>query len=332
VVGLSIGADLMVLLAAPSYREAAQLIPVLSVAMVLFGLFTVILRAVKIKRPIMSRIVLVALAAVLMTGFSVIMIPWLGSYGAALSTITAMFIVDGILLYLATRARDPFRVQWWRIGRALLSALAAWAVGTRLAGVAGSFHAVLGVCGLMLYPSLLMLTQAIPPDRVRLLLDIAQLVFPRRRRRLELLERVQQLPPSRRAVLEAVVRERAPLEHVAVVEWISPEEASVRLVRALSHVARVEPPPKEIVAKLGQYLLMAGPVAARDDVARGFVEEGINPYTMHQIESTLKLLSDTPKRHWRYMANHGAVEPRPMPFGTEMPASALEQRQAAAGA
>jgi O-antigen/teichoic acid export membrane protein len=328
VVGLSIGADLMVLLAAPSYREAAQLIPVLSVAMVLFGLFTVILRAVKIRRPIASRIVLVSLAAILMTGFSVVMIPWLGSYGAALSTITAMLIVDGILLYRATLARDPFRVQWWRVGRALLCAVAAWAVGTRLAGVAGSFHAVLGVCGIMLYPSLLVLTKAIPPDRAGLLLDIAQLVFPRRRRRLELLERIQQLPPNRRVVLEAVVRERASLEQVAVIEWISPDEACVRFVRAVSHVARVEPPPKETVEKLGHYLLMAGPVSARDDIARGLVEAGIDPYTMHQLDATMKMLVGTPRRHWRYVATH---EPGAHDAAAAFGTPALERRQAAAG-
>jgi O-antigen/teichoic acid export membrane protein len=309
---LTIGADILVLIAAPSYKAAAELVPFLALSVVVFGSFSVILRSSRVVRGVMWRSVLVAVGAILTGGLSILFIPWIGSYGPPLAVIIGMGAVDGALLWLAGRAEDPFVVQWGRFLRVVLSAAIAWAIGTRLAGVAGSLHTVVALIGLALYPALVLLTRAISLDRLRLLGSAGASLLPDRGGRRELVARLDELPVRRRVVLEAVVRDHVPAEQIATQEMIPPAEVSVRLSRAVRQLAGIDAPP-ETDAAIGDLLLMEGPAAAKDTFAVHLADQGVDMYGIHQIQETFDRLRRAPSAAWRdsplLLPGAGAAEP-----------------------
>ncbi|UGS38807.1 oligosaccharide flippase family protein [Capillimicrobium parvum] len=304
VVIMSITADLLVLIAAPSYRDASKLIPILAVSFTMYGFFSIILRFSSIKHSRFWRITSSIMGVALLAAFSPLLIPPLGAYGAALAVICSMGCVLGLLLFLAARSSDPFVPQWGRVGRGFLASVVSWAVGTQLAAAAESInpwlHPLLGLVGLILLPVGLVVSGAVPYYHVPVLRDIVWAALPHPSRRHHVVARVPRLPARRRAVLEAIVRENKPPAQVAAEEHITLDEVYVRLSRAVRQVAEQEAP-EELDGQIGDYLLLRvnESTAAQDAMVLRLKEAGMDTYALHHIESAFDELRRAPRRAWR---------------------------------
>jgi len=301
VVVLSIGADLIVQLAAPSYHDAAEFVPLVSASFVAYGSFMVVLRMSVARIGRLRRVILTTVALLLMAGFSMVLIPWLGVYGAPLATICAMLSVIGFIFWLGSRGNDDVQPQLRRMGLTLACGAASWWVGTHLVGDTQPWQALMGLLGLALFPCLLVLTGAVPWTHVRVLRNVARTTFGDPSvRGIEM--GIVRLPPRRRSVLEQIARDGQPLSRAAQDERISEHEAGARLVRALRDLGGIGAP-TELDGAIGIYLTTDASMSARDAIARRLVASGADPLEIHDLEMALKALRRTRADSWNTPAN-----------------------------
>ena len=298
VLGLTVGADLLVHIASSSYRGAAAYIPLLGVAYACYGGYVVIIRAAQVPRRRLVYACSALTAGALFVGLAIVLIPLIGPYGAPVGEVVGLVSVSLFLLWLMRRVGQPLGVQTGRIFRGAAVCGFCYLLGGRLAPALGYVRWPLELASVLVYPVLLVASGAIPREHVRPLLRIAQATLPRRRRT-PLLQRVDSVPPRRRAVLEAIVRDRRPPALVAAEQGLTVDEVGVRLTRALRQLAGAgDPGAKD--GLLGRYLLSDDGPAQRDAQARELALEGIDPLDIHELDTALTQLRRTPRRVWAH--------------------------------
>jgi len=116
---------LLVLLAAPSFAAAAQYVPAVAFAYVLRGLGDYFRNVFSLeKRPSMNLAVLFVGAFVCLSGYAVL-IPAFRMWGAVIAT-QLSFAAMAVAAFISGQKVRPFRFEFGRIARLLLSATLCW--------------------------------------------------------------------------------------------------------------------------------------------------------------------------------------------------------------
>lgn len=284
VLALAAGADALVQVAPPAYTQAAELIPLLGVAFVVYGFFLVVYRAGDFPHRRRRYIGMSVMAAAVFLISASVLIPRLGGYGAAAaSTIAFASASVGILVYSESGAH-PLRVEWRRIGAAIAIAGLLYVAARAVRQIELAPGIVVAIVVILLYPVLLVCLGLVRRAHLRPLLAIARSVLPMPANRRFLLQRLAELPTADRAALRLLLGHQ---EHDATTG-----RDAMRVLRQLSAVH----PVGEYDAEIASYLLWRGSIPERDEKARELRTAGVDPLELHEMESTLAMLRRLPAR------------------------------------
>lgn len=295
---LVLGADLLVRVAPGAYEEAAPLIPLVGLGLLLQGWYRVLRRSAKFRDKRTWYISLAVVAALVFVGACVVLIPPLETDGAALA-IVAAFLVAAVGMSLRSQlGREPIPFAYGRIVAGLAIAAACFGGARLLGGVAGDLAPLMDIAAVVAYPLLLVATGAIPAAHLAPLRGFARAALPGRARDLDGRVDLNGLDETQRAVLEILVRHRRPADDVAPMLGIPRAELDSSFVAALRLVGGVGDP-SQADAGIGDYLLSSAPVAARDQLWRRLSAQGADALEVDALSLTLERLRRAPVETWR---------------------------------
>lgn len=162
----AMGTDLIRLLAGPAFEASRYIVPFSAFAYVLYGAHAIAASGLSIT----GRSKLVALSMGVAAGTSVVLnlalIPVLGMYGAAISTIVGYLLLAALSGWLSHR---HYPVPW-QLGRAAL--ILAVAGGLAAAALLGPDHVLWRLGCVAAYPALLLGLRVVRPEGARTLLAV----------------------------------------------------------------------------------------------------------------------------------------------------------------
>lgn len=299
--GLFVGANLLVRIAPEGYGEAAPLIPLLGLGVLLYGWFRVIRRTGRFPRRRLWYVGLAVAAAVVFVAAATLLIPPLGPEGAALAVVAAfLFAATGITLR-SQLGPHPIPLGYGRIAVGVLVAGACYAVARPLEGAAGSVGPLVALAALAAYPLILVGTGTVPRAHLMPLRRMALAAVPRGRAsgRSNGAVDLDGLDDVQRALLEVVVRHRRPLRDLAPLVGVTPDALGADVVAALRQLGGAGVGGSSGAdARIGGYLLSTAPVAARDQLWRRLDSEGADALEVDALSLTLERLRRAPAGTW----------------------------------
>ncbi|HST55738.1 MAG TPA: polysaccharide biosynthesis C-terminal domain-containing protein [Solirubrobacteraceae bacterium] len=313
VVLLDVAANGLVLLAGEDYRSAAPLIPLIGLAFVAYGLYVVLVRVIPAERRMLWYSIGAIIAALVQIGLSVILIPWLGAYGAPLATLAGLALGCMLWVSVVTRVEHaPFPFELGRLAglAAIVAALAAvQALGETLwpAGRAAVLALVV-----LAYPALIWKLRVIPREHVRPLLGLARAAIRERVGTHNPTERLPLLDADTRELLTSLTSGRVALAALADRRGVTHERLHADFTAAVRELTELGPSRPELDAapeldarskldaQLGAYLLSPEPEAQRDVIASEIIEAGVDPLELIQLDEAVKRLQARPatRRRW----------------------------------
>ena len=296
VLGLTVTADGLVRIAPPAYADAAPLIPLLAGGFLAHGLLVAVYRVSSFPRKRWLYVASAMVSAAVFLGAALVLIPWLGATGAALSVIVGFLVGAGGMLYLSQTGPSPVRVEYRRIAAGFLLAGGCFILARGVGAWAGPWQPAVEVVALILYPVLLVATGIIPRDELEAIKTVLRAALPRRRRRLHVADRLRSLPPEDFAGLELAIRRQWTIADLASLTGAGVPETHARLARALGRLTGWEGR-DDHDARIGEYLFSELPVADRDVQAREMWAD-VNPADLHRLEEALEQLRRLPGRAW----------------------------------
>jgi len=305
---LGLGASTLVRVAPPEYTAAAPLIPLLGAGFIAQGLLVLANRLGSFPHQRLIYIVTGVVAGFAFVGMSLVLIPWLGAPGAALSVILAFLGAAVVVWGVGQRRGKPVPYEYGRIFGGFALAGACVAAVYVLGGTVGRWSILVGFCGLLAFPVLLVLTRVVPRAHLRPLLRIARAAMPNRADTPKLRGAVRQLESADLAALEMLLRRRWSPSKVAGFLGTPESAVTARAARALCHVGGIQQPDRGIERRLGAYFFSEDSIADRDVLGRQLWQEGVAPADMHVLEMTLKDLKRGRRRVW----NGDDSYPRPL--------------------
>ena len=294
--GLAIGADLLVRIAPGAYADAAPLIPIIGLGFLLRGWFRVLRRSAKFPQRWLWYVWLCVAAGVVFVVACILLIPPLGTYGAALAVVAAFLAASIVMSLRSQLGREPIPFAYGRILGGVVIAAGCYAVAKALGGD-GALAALVDVAALVAYPLLLAATGIVPRAHIAPLRSFAAAALPSRSPSANGRVKLDGLDGSQRAMLELLVRHRRPPQDVAPLIGVSRRELESRFVGALRHVGGVGTP-SDGDAGIGAYLLSSAPVAARDQLWRRLSAQGADALEVDALSLTLERLRRVPDRAW----------------------------------
>jgi O-antigen/teichoic acid export membrane protein len=317
-VALSLGSDLLIRLAAPSYAKAAPLIPWVAGATVVGAVFYATYRASFFRQRRWAYEVLGGVGAFAYAGVGYLLLHTFGPYA-----IPAVAIVVGLLGVIGMDIWDracghtlmiDYRAILLAVALAVLSVVVA-KLGPRYTPVP---RVVADLLVLALYPVLLVLTRVVPRERVGRLMEIASALRPRRLDRRALLVRWPELTVHERdALAAAVLGKPQPVADIARRARVTEAVIYARITRGLRRLARLAPD-RPIDDRIGAYILAQDPMFERDWEAIKLSGDGARLEELHTLEVTYKTL------------RRGARVPRPRrPRRPQLPALPAARTQRA---
>ena len=142
--------ELVTVMAAPAFREAYRVVPVLAGAFVLEGLATIGNVGMPLYRKVKYRPAILVTAGALNVGLNLVMVPRFGAMGAAVS-LCASLGLKFVLEMLVSYRLYPVPYEYWRLARLAAVAAAVYALGEGVpwghlwAGVAGKIGLLLAM-------------------------------------------------------------------------------------------------------------------------------------------------------------------------------------------
>ncbi len=302
-----VGSDVLVRIAAPSYAEAAPLIPLIGLGYVMYGLFIVMMRGAKIANRMFWYRGLAISSGFLYGAFAIVLIPALGSYGAALSIFLSMGVVNAIGFWRIHRGGEPVPFEWGKLFVAFVVALVLWALATQVAHDApDELGTLVDLLAIVLFPVILVALHIIPRAHAWPLVRIATAAMQVGGGAKDLMAKVPELSPRRRDALESVTRHKMSVRATATRDDLDLDHVHERVVRALRHVGSIGEP-TEHDAAIGRWVLGEEAPADRDAIARNLWQDGVDPLEMHDVETALTRLRAVPQRAWRRLDQDDAT-------------------------
>ena len=305
VVLIDVTANLLVLLAGSQYRSSAPLIPVIGVAFVCYGLYIMLVRTVKLEKQMLWYSLGAVLAGLIQIGLSILIIPWLGAYGAALGTIGGLVVSCLLWAVLAKRLAKGENSSFNIEVRPLLGLAGAVAI-------AGSVQAI----GLGLWPAgrplvlaLVLASYLIAIVELRVIPKrhfgpLTRLVRAALRRGLGGTDPtlgVASLDPRRRNLLASIERDCVPT--IVLAERLHRSEREIQAeyvstLRELIGASRATGQLEELYPRVAGYLLSTQPHAQRDLVGNGLTEDGFDGLELMELDEAAQRLRALPSAAW----------------------------------
>ncbi|HZO74210.1 MAG TPA: polysaccharide biosynthesis C-terminal domain-containing protein [Ktedonobacteraceae bacterium] len=145
-----------------TYQSAAPLIPLINLAMMFYGLYTVLSVGLSLRRKTWLAFIFVTFSAILNVVLNIILIPQQGAMGAALATLLA-YAVLALLVYIANQYLYPIPFEIGRFCIALFTGIGFYAVSVFLSQGQGALVSWSIRCSaLIMYGLCLLLLGKIP--------------------------------------------------------------------------------------------------------------------------------------------------------------------------
>jgi O-antigen/teichoic acid export membrane protein len=294
---MTVAADTLVRIAPPAYAAAAPLIPLMGAAFLSYGLFVAVYRLSSFPRKVIVYVSAAISSAAVFLVAALVLVPWLGSYGAGLSVILGFLAGTAGLTYFSQRGPNPLQIEYGRIATAL--ALAGGCVGLArgVAPLAESWQPAVELGAFALYPVALVVLGVVSSEDRRAIGRVTREVLPKRAHDPDIEDRVRELHPDAIFALEVVVVRQWSVTRLADHLGTEVRETEVRLVSLLREINGATPPTDQD-QRIGEYLFSDLPVAELDALARTLWSEGVDPSDLHALEGTLKSLQRLPARAW----------------------------------
>ena len=290
---LTVCSELFIGLAPSAYAEAAPLVPSVAAAVTAHGAIYALYRLGKFDHRRLVYILMITLAALVLTLLGSVLAGPLGGYGVALAGTVGSLLGAAGMVVAIQRGRRPIPFQWARIAGSVTIATIA-IVLVSVSPTTGAIRVVQDVVALVLYPLALLATGVVPRDALRDVADVIRAALPRRTGGRALARRVETLSPDQReAILLWVGHE---LSTTPTLE-IDPRHrhglaALTRGLRALTG----DGAPSERDAEVGAYLTYRGSHVDRDLLAEELVEAGIDALELHVLDDAYQTLRQARRR------------------------------------
>ena len=157
----AIGTDVIRLLFPPEFEESRYIVPFSAFAFVLYGAYTIVATGLSVvgRSGVVATTMLVAAGVAL--GLNLVLIPILGMYGAAISTVAGY----GLLAILAGwQSQRQYSVPWQLVRAVVILGLAA---ALSALAILGPDNTLWRVGALLLYPPILVGTGIVRPTQAR---------------------------------------------------------------------------------------------------------------------------------------------------------------------
>ncbi len=297
VLGMTVAADGLVRIAPPEYEDAAPLIPLLAAGFLAHGLLVAVYRVSRFPGKRGAYIAAAITSAVVFLGLALVLIPWLGASGAALSVI-AGFLTGALgMAWLSQRGAKPLRIEYGRVAASLALAGLCLALARGAGSLAGDWQPAVEVLAFALYLVLLAVTGVVPRDERQAIARVAREALRVPKPSVRVQDGLRLLSPEQRSGLLLAAADGWSLEELAASRGTDLKATSAELVRAVRRVAELEESTDHDAA-IGEYLFSQGPVAERDALGRGLWSAGADPAELHVLERTLEELRRLPSEAW----------------------------------
>ena len=296
-VAVSLGADVLVHLAAPSYREAAQFIPIISLSLAAYIAYYGLYRACSFpNRLTWLAVVSVVAAGVYAAGGALLAKRW-GIYGVCIAGVVAWLCAGGWFYALDRRGGFPYPVplKWRRVF---------WCAGLGMLAVslqhtlpsADAPRIAIETSIAVVFGALVVATGVLHVSQLRSLGAILATVLRPGRGR-ALVRQVGALPSHERiAVVELVGRRRA-LDVAARDAGVVPDILLARTVRGLRRLTGVGGS-SLVDHRVGRYLLYTTATFDRDDQANWLHDHRVDFLALHELEDAVGTLRSVSRRVW----------------------------------
>lgn len=289
----------LIQIAPAAYSEAALLIPLVALAFMAHSALIAVYRVSPMRNRRKLYVRLLVGSALAFVPLGVLLVSWLGAYGAPLAQLVLLGPSAAILLIATQRGEEPMPVDWRRIVAAFALALACFAAARLASALVPDLRFGFDVAAVAVFGIVAVVRGLVPPAHRDFLRD--RLSRSRRTQRPGssgwLVDGLATVAPEHRRVLELVVRERRTAEAVAVELGIDVEGARCRIAAALRELGGFgsQTPFDDQVVR---YLLSPAPIAERDADLRRLWTEGVEPIDVEGMERLLAGLRRLPGRAW----------------------------------
>jgi O-antigen/teichoic acid export membrane protein len=295
---MTVTADTLVRIAPPAYSSAAPLIPLMGTAFLSYGVLVAVYRLSSHPKKYHVYVGAAIVSATVFVGSALLLVPWLGAYGAGLSVITGFLTGAAGLTYIYQHGPDPLKIEWGKIAAAAAIGGACVALARVLGPAAGPLRPAVELVALAVFPIAILRLGIISSEDRRAVSRVVRHLLPKRSRRSPQVEdRVRLLEPDSARALELVASEGASAETVAARLSMNVDEIEIRLVRSLRSVGATRPTDQD--RRIAGYLFSDLPVAERDAMARALWTDGVDPADLHRLERTLEDVRKVSKRTWK---------------------------------
>ncbi len=283
-------ADALIHIAAPSYRSAASLIPVVAAGAAAHVAFRGVFRATGFPKRRYWYTFLHLVWIVPYAGVTALLLPLNPSYGIAIAQLIAGAIVTACFVALDRRSEVATPFQWQRLGSAALVASGCVAVAL-LVPAEGVLHTMLSLAALTAFPALLIATRTIPPQQVATIKAIVGSLLPRRVSRGSARRRLAAIPTDElRALWLATSKRRDPSDAAELLGVPEPLFLA-RVARAVRRFGNDGGKPTPFDHMIGRYLLHRGSTIEQDVLAAQLRARGIDPLELHLLDDATRTVA-----------------------------------------
>jgi O-antigen/teichoic acid export membrane protein len=302
---LSVAANGLVRIAGSSYEAAAPLIPLLGLTVTLHGFSRIVYRGLSLPDKRRKYVGLTLTGALVFFPISMVLMPALGAYGAALSVSAVWAVIVAGLLMFSHLGPRRMPIQYRRMGAALLLAGLCWGLYWAFGGSDLSRQLGVALVSILAFPALLVITGVLPRSEMKTLRGVMRSAFDRRSSRAASSEMLERVPASQRILLDRVFDRGSVDESLAAELGMDTSEVHRDFVRILREAGEVGEP-REVDAKIGAYLLNEGPVVHIDAIgSRLRTGDEVNPVELDALENVCAML----RRATRKQAATHATQP-----------------------
>ncbi len=297
-VALSAFSGVLVRIAPTSYRDAAPLIPALAAVYMLRVSFILSYHGSERQTRRRWMFSLFGVAFVVFVSSCLVLIPLLGSWGAAIAGDLAYAIPTVVMLTVALRDPEPMPLSLGHVAGGAALAAATVASLAALGDLSLPVQVGAAMIATGLYPLLLILTGIVPRSRVAPLGRAMLAVTPLRRRvPVAFLRRLEQMDARDLTLIEALVRRREPVDAYAARHGEDEPGIRMHLVVALRRLSDL-PSGHLLSASMSRFVLEDQAVVHHLALSKRLIEEGCDPRALDAVYEAARTVRAVPERAW----------------------------------
>ena len=304
-IGLTVAAETFALVAPADYDNLALLIPLVSGGFFMHGMLVVTYRASQFPKKPRYYAGASLLSAGAFFGAAVVLIPWLGTVGAALAVIFGFFVGTGVMYAVSQRGKRPIPFQYRNLVGGLALATLCIVGGRAIDAPAGRYQVLAGGAMVLAFAALALATGVVPRGHQAPLANVLRSLARLRAGDIDPEVALATLDPVDREILRlAVVHRRTPAQ-IAEHTGRELDDVHEHLVSALRKLA-AQTEATEHDSRIGHYLFYRDSIAQQDALRHKLWSAGAEPDDVRELETTLEVLDRAPRGAWKPPVSPGA--------------------------